>query len=50
MLEEAFAELAERSAKREALRRAFEASGKAAGEFAEMYGLELAVVEEALRG
>ena len=50
VLEDAFAELAERAAKREALRRAYEASGRTAPEFAEMYGLELATVEDALRG
>ena len=43
-LEEAFAELGERNAKREALRRAFEASGRSVGEFAEMYGMDPAEV------
>lgn len=46
--EEAFAEMAEQTAKREALMRAFEASGKTAAEFAEMYGLDLAEVAQAI--
>ena len=49
VLDQAFAELAESAAKREALRRAFQASGRSAEEFAEMYGLDLAVVNDALR-
>lgn len=48
LLEEAFAEMAEQTAKREALMRAFEASGKTAAEFAEMYGLDLAEVAQAI--
>ena len=40
MLDEAFAELAARNAKAEALLRAFEASGKTVAEFAEMYGMD----------
>ncbi|MFO1244595.1 MAG: ProQ/FINO family protein [Ramlibacter sp.] len=48
VLDEAFAELAERAAKREALRRAFAASGKTAEEFADMYGMDLAVVKQAV--
>lgn len=48
VLDEAFAELAERAAKREALRRAFTASGKTAEEFADMYGMDLAVVKQAV--
>lgn len=47
-LDEAFAEIAGRAARREALRRAFEASGKSVEEFADMYGMELAAVREAL--
>ena len=47
-LDEAFAELAQQAAKREALRRAFEASGKSLQEFAEMYGMELAQVRRTL--
>ena len=44
LLEEAFAELAAQAAKREALMRAFEASGKTEAEFADMYGMYLAEV------
>ncbi|VTU39424.1 ProQ/FINO family protein [Variovorax sp. PBL-E5] len=39
-LDEAFAELGARTAKREALLRAFEASGRTVAEFAEMYGMD----------
>jgi len=49
VLDEAFAELAEQAAKREALRRAYEASGKSVEDFAEMYGLELKAVKRALK-
>jgi len=48
VLDEAFAELAEQAARREALRRAFEASGKSIAEFAEMYGMDPAVVRKTL--
>ena len=48
VLDEAFAELAEQAAKREALRRAYEGSGKSVEEFAEMYGMDLKVVKQAL--
>ena len=48
VLEEAFAEIGEQAAKREALRRAFEASGRSVEEFAEMYGMELGAVRRAL--
>jgi sRNA-binding protein len=48
VLHEAFAELAEQAARREALRRAFEASGKSMAEFAEMYGMDPAVVKKTL--
>jgi ProP effector len=47
-LEEAFAEVGERAARREALRRAYETSGRTPAEFAEMYGMDPAVVERAL--
>lgn len=47
-LDEAFAELAQQAAKREALRRAFESSGRSMEEFAEMYGMDLAVVRRTL--
>jgi ProP effector len=39
LLDEAFAELAEQAAKRDALLRMFEASGKTVAEFADMYGM-----------
>ena len=39
LLDEAFAEVAERDAKAEALLRAFEASGQTPEAFADMYGL-----------
>jgi ProP effector len=48
LLDEAFAEIAARTAKHEALRRAFAASGKSIEEFAEMYGLKPADVREAV--
>jgi sRNA-binding protein len=48
VLDEAFAELAEQAARREALRRAFEASGKTVTEFAEMYGMDPSVVKKTL--
>jgi sRNA-binding protein len=44
VLDEAFAEAGARSAKREALLRAFEASGRTVDEFAEMYGMDRAEV------
>jgi hypothetical protein len=47
-LQYAFAEIAERAAKREALLRAYRSSGRSVAEFAEMYGLQAAVVEQAL--
>ena len=40
LLDDAFAALAEQAAKRDALLRMFEASGKAVAEFAEMYGMD----------
>jgi len=48
MLDEAFAEVTAQSARREALVRAFRASGRSVDEFAEMYGLDAAVVREAV--
>lgn len=48
VLDEAFSVLAERGAKREALRRAFEASGQTQEAFAEMYGMELKEVRRLL--
>ncbi len=48
VLDDAFAELAEKVAKREALLRAFEASGRTVAEFAEMYGMDPAEVGRAL--
>ena len=47
-LDEAFGEIAERAAKHEALRRAFQSSGKSPEEFADMYGMDIATVKEAL--
>lgn len=47
-LDDALAELARQAAKREALMRAFEASGKTEAEFAEMYGMDLKDVAYAL--
>ena len=40
LLDDAFAELAEQAAKRDALRKMFEASGKSVAEFADMYGMD----------
>lgn len=48
MLDEAFAELAEQAAKRDALRKTFEASGKTVAEFADMYGMDPETVSYAL--
>lgn len=48
LLDEAFAEIGARNAKRDALRRAFEASGKGVEEFAEMYGLAAEDVKAAV--
>jgi ProP effector len=47
-LDEAFAEVGARTAKREALLRAFEASGRTVAEFAEMYGMDPAEVGRTL--
>ncbi|MHA7601230.1 ProQ/FINO family protein [Alicycliphilus sp. T452] len=48
LLDEAFAEVAERDAKAEALLRAFEASGAAPEQFADMYGMDRRVVAQSL--
>ena len=48
LLDEAFAELAGQAARREALRKTFEASGKSVAEFADMYGMDAAEVTETL--
>lgn len=48
LLDEAFAEIAVQTAKREALLRAFEASGKTVEQFAEMYGMAPADVAKAV--
>lgn len=47
-LDDALTELARQAAKREALMRAFEASGKTEAEFADMYGMDLKDVAYAL--
>jgi sRNA-binding protein len=48
ILEEALAVVAQKDARREALQRAFKASGKTVPEFAEMYGLALAEAQKLL--
>jgi ProP effector len=48
LLEQAVAQAAQRSAKHEALRRAFQASGQSVEAFAEMYGMDQAEVRRAL--
>jgi sRNA-binding protein len=48
LLAEAFSDYDQERARQEALRRAFEASGKAVGEFAAMYGMDPRDVERAL--
>ena len=48
MMEEALSQVAQKGARREALRNAFEASGKTLPEFAQMYGLEPAEVKKLL--
>lgn len=48
LLDEAFAEIGARNAKREAVRRAYEASGKSAEEFAQMYGMSVGEVRAAI--
>lgn len=49
VLDEAFVEVGARTAKREALLRAFEASGRTVAEFAEMYGMDPAEVGRTLQ-
>ena len=48
LLDEAFAEVAERDAKAEALARAFEASGTTPEQFADMYGMDRRAVTQSL--
>lgn len=48
LLDEAFAELGAQAAKRDALRKTFEASGKTVAEFADMYGMNPDEVGQAL--
>ena len=47
-LDAVFAALAEKAAKREALRRAFESSGRPLADFAEMYGMDPELVRQIL--
>jgi ProP effector len=47
-LDEAFAQIGEQAARREALRRAFEASGSTVEAFADMYGMDPDVVRRAV--
>jgi sRNA-binding protein len=47
-LDAAFSEVREKTARREALRRAFEASGKSVDEFADMYGMKPGEVRQLL--
>ena len=46
VLQDAFAQMAEVTARREALRRAYQSSGKSIEEFADMYGMDPAVVRQ----
>jgi sRNA-binding protein len=48
LLDEAFAELGAQAAKRDALRKTFEASGKSVAEFADMYGMNPDEISHAL--
>lgn len=48
LVDEAFAELASQAARREALVRAFRASGQPLEAFAQMYGMDVALVSDAL--
>lgn len=48
VLQDALAQLGAQAAKREALRRAFEASGKSVAEFADMYGMDESEVQAAI--
>ncbi|MBG9388946.1 ProQ/FinO family protein [Caenimonas sp. DR4.4] len=47
-IDEAFAQVSARAAKNEALRRAYQSSGKTVAEFADMYGVAPEAVEQAL--
>jgi ProP effector len=49
LLDDAFAEIGARNAKREAVRRAWQSSGKSVEEFAEMYGMKVAEVQAAVQ-
>ena len=49
LLDDAFAELAEQAARRDALLRTFEASGKSVAEFVDMYGMDEAEVTGTLK-
>lgn len=49
LLGEAFAQIGQRKARHEAVRRAWQASGKSVEEFAEMYGMPLADVRAAVQ-
>jgi hypothetical protein len=48
LLDEAFAELGAQAAKRDALLKTFEASGKSVAEFSDMYGMDLDEVSQTL--
>ena len=48
LLEEALSQVAQKNARREAMRNAFRASGKTVAEFAEMYGLDPAEANKLL--
>ncbi len=48
LLDEAFDAITQQAAKREALRRAYAASGKSVEDFADMYGMDVGTVREAL--
>jgi hypothetical protein len=48
LVDEAWAQLADQAARREALLRAYRASGQPLEAFAEMYGLDVALVRDAL--
>ena len=48
VVDQAFEQITQQTARREALRRAYAASGKSPAEFADMYGLDLRTVTAAL--
>jgi ProP effector len=50
LLDEAFAEIGAQAARRDALRKTFEASGKSVAEFADMYGMNPDDIHQALKG